>query len=100
VYNLLLFKEFLMKSRVAGVVGLSAAGLLVLGGCASSASRQQLAEIRRNPTPELVTMTERQDDIDNSLTVNFDTNLRGFNRDLGVLLLLDRPAHLSPYPLR
>ncbi len=89
-----------MKFRVAGVAGVSAACLLALGGCASSASREQLAEIRCNPTPELMTPTERDDDVNNVLTHTFDTNLRSMNRDLGVLMLFDRPSHLSPYPIR
>ncbi len=91
-----------MKFRVAGVAGilLTTACLLALGGCASSASREQLAEIRCNPTPKLMTLTNRDDDVNNTLTHTFDTNLRSLNRDLGVLWLLDRPSHLSPYPIR
>ena len=90
-----------MKIRPACLLSFTAlAGLVALGGCASNPAREQLSEIRGNPTPELDTPTQTRDDIDNQLTVTFDTNLRSLNRDLGVLFLLDRPSRLSPYPMR
>ncbi len=77
----------------------AAAALALVAGCASE-SRQQLADIRSDPTPELVTMTQRQDDVDNELTMQFNTDLRGLKRDLGVLLNLQGASRLSPYPVR
>ena len=68
-------------------------------GCASE-SRAQLDDIRGDPTPELVTLTQRQDDIDNQLTVNFNTDMRSFYRDLGVFMGFQGPSRLSPYPIR
>ncbi|MBL8764620.1 MAG: hypothetical protein JNM07_10170 [Phycisphaerae bacterium] len=65
------------------------------GGCQSESERQ-LAEIRRNPTPELDTLSQRHDDIDNTLTVMADENFRMLNEDLGRFWLLDRPSRLSP----
>lgn len=87
-----------MKSLA--VLALVAGTCLLVGGCSSSPARQQLAEIRSDPTPELKNLSMRQDDIDNQITVTFDTNVRSFSRDLGVLMLLDRPSHLSPAPIR
>ncbi len=72
---------------------------LLLAACASE-SRSQLNDIRSNPSPQEITLTQRQDDIDNQLTVQFDTDLRSMNRDLGLLLLLQGPSRLSPYPIR
>ncbi|MGD9690165.1 MAG: hypothetical protein AB7K52_10980 [Phycisphaerales bacterium] len=91
-----------MKSRpaLALFVALGSIALCGAGGCSSSPAREQLAEIRSNPTPELKNLHMRQDDIDNQITVTFDTNLRMFSRDLGKFMLLDRPSHLSPAPVR
>ena len=87
------------KNRSRLVLALGGVACLLLAGCASE-SRTQLAEIRANPSPQEITLTQRQDDIDNALTVQFDTDLRSMNRDLGVLLLLQGPSRLSPYPIR
>ncbi|MFN0011994.1 MAG: hypothetical protein ACKVS8_10160 [Phycisphaerales bacterium] len=78
----------------------AAAASALLGGCASNESRDQLAEIRSNPTPELQTLTKRPDDIDNQLTINFNTDIRSLSRDVGVLLGFQGPSRLSPYPIR
>ncbi len=64
-----------------------------LAGCSSQDSR--LAAYRMNPTPELDTLSQRHDDIDNRLTVTNDTNFRQLNEDIGKALLLDRPSRLS-----
>ena len=89
-----------MKSRAFGILALVSLAVLT-GGCRSSdPARAQLEEIRANPTPELKTLSQRPDDIDNQLTVTFDTNARSFWRDLGVLGLTDHPSHLSPSPVR
>ncbi|MGQ0627607.1 MAG: hypothetical protein ACT4PL_05845 [Phycisphaerales bacterium] len=90
-----------MKSRTASLLTLALlAGLAGVAGCSSTPAREQLAEIRANPSPVEETLTKSTDDIDNQYTVTFDENLRGLNRDLGVLFLLDRPTRLSPYPMR
>ncbi len=89
-----------MKSRAALTLGLVFIALLGVGGCQTSASRQQLAEIRSNPAPELSSLSASEDEVDNQLTVTFDTNVRLLSRDLGSFFLLDRPSHLSPAPVR
>ncbi len=92
-----------MKIRITTLVSLAALATIAgaLGGCGSSSpARQQLAEIRANPSPELQTTNQTEDDVDNQLTVTFDENFRQLNRDLGVLFLTDRPTRLSPYPTK
>lgn len=66
---------------------------LAIGGCSSS--NPQLAEFRGNPTPELDTLSQRPDDIQNRIVVTNDTNLRMMSEDLGRFWLLDRPSRLS-----
>ena len=79
------------RRRTAAILAtLAAAGL---AGC--SAQQSRLASYRSNPTPELDTLSQRHDDIDNRLTVTNDTNLRQLNEDIGKALLLDRPSRLS-----
>lgn len=59
-------------------------------------SRNQLAEFRSNPTPELDTLSERNDDIVNRSVVVTDTNLRMLREDWGRLWFWERPSRLSP----
>ncbi len=75
-------------------VMLVGAAALVAGGCGSDS---QVSRIRSNPTPELDTLSQRPDDIDNRIAITNDTNLRMFNYDLGRFFLLDRPSRLSNY---
>lgn len=92
----------MLTARRAGA-GLTLGALVLLlgaGGCARTASEQQLAEIRSNPSPGVDTLTERPDDIDNALTMTFDSNFRQLNSDLGRALLLDRPSRLTRLPSR
>lgn len=70
-----------------------AIGSLVLGGCANKAE-----QFRSNPTPEVDSLGMTHDEIDNRLTVTNDTNARMINRDIGYVLLLDRPSRLTPHP--
>ncbi|MCA3003821.1 MAG: hypothetical protein LW650_11435 [Planctomycetaceae bacterium] len=88
------------RSAVVVSMGLVASATLFAGGCETSAQRAQLNEVRGNPTPELVTLHQRQDDVDNALTTTFDTNLRALPQDLGRMWLLDRPSRLTPDPIR
>jgi hypothetical protein len=77
------------------VVG--AAGLVT--GCESTTPQQEKVRlIRNNLTPELDTMHQRPDDIDNAIAITFDENGRMLNEDLGRLFLLNRPSRLTPEP--
>lgn len=89
----------LMQSRsfrIALVSGLAAAGACLVG---CSAQQSRLNEYRANPTPDVDTLNQRHDDIDNRLTVTNDTNFRMMNSDIGRVLLLDRPSRLTPEPI-
>jgi len=89
-----------MKSRL-NVVSVAALCLIGLAGCrASDPAREQLSQIRHRPTPELQTLTQTPDEVDNQIAITFATNDRSLKRDLGILFLTDRPSRLSPYPMR
>ena len=69
-------------------------GLALLStGCSAN------SDFRSNPTPELDTLSQRHEDIDNRLTITSDTNFRILNEDIGRFFLLDRPSRLSPRPM-
>jgi len=70
-----------------------AIGSLALGGCANKAQ-----QFRSNPTPEIDSLGMTHEEIDNRLTVTNDTNARMINRDIGYVLMLDRPSRLTPHP--
>ncbi len=82
--------------RTATVVAAgSLACALALGGCSSAGS------YRSNPTPELATMSNTNDEMLNRTTVTFDTNLGAIWEDAARFMLVDRPSLLvrprTPY---
>lgn len=84
-------------ARTAFAASLFAA-IAAFAGC--SAEDAQLAEVRSNPTPELMSLGDSMDSNVNTATATTSTNLRAVNNDLGRLLLLDRPSRLTPQPRR
>ena len=54
--------------------------------------------IKKNPTPELAGMNERDMDVQRNMLVNENQTPRMFWSDLGRLWLTDEPSPLSPYP--
>ena len=87
-----------MSSRRRILVPLAAAlalGSAFTGGCSQ---RQQ---ILMNPTPELATLSQREDDLANNFSYSANQNFRMLRRDWEVLWLRsDRPSSLSFYPIR
>jgi len=79
--------------RLAFSAACIAGGFALLGGCSRADS------YRMNPTPELRTLHQTQDEVDNRIAVTNDTNWRSLNEDLGRLFLLDRPLRLSNRPI-
>lgn len=69
-----------------------------LAGCQSEADKRA-ARIRRNLTPELDTLYQRQADVDNALALMFDENGRMLLQDLGRAFYVDRPSRLTPEPV-
>jgi hypothetical protein len=67
-------------------------------GCESAAERRH-ARIRRNLTPELDTLHQRDVDQENAIALTFDENGRMFNEDWGRFWMLDHPSRLTPEPV-
>ncbi len=78
-----------------GIVSLSGAALL--SGCCFT-DNERLNEVRCDPSPNIDTMSQRSEDVDNAMTVTLDENGRLFSEDMGRFWLLDRPSRLSPGP--
>jgi len=82
-----------------------AGGLLVSGvilaGCSASqrSDYAQTEKIRTNLTPNLDTLHQRPDDIENALTIMADENGRMFWEDLGRVFYTDRPSRLTREPV-
>ncbi|MEO0629518.1 MAG: hypothetical protein AAFY46_02180 [Planctomycetota bacterium] len=83
--------------RPAALVAAAVIGsTLALGGCSSGENR--LAEFRDDPTPDLITMDERGDDVSNRLHLIKDESRRMLVRDWIYFWYLDRPTRLRPSP--
>jgi hypothetical protein len=88
-------------SRLRSTLTLAALAVVVavpLLGCESEADKRA-KRIRRNLTPELDTLYQREDDIDNALALTFDENGRMILQDLGRAFYTDRPSRLTPEPV-
>ncbi|MEM8758457.1 MAG: hypothetical protein AAGF47_11835 [Planctomycetota bacterium] len=81
--------------RTAATLTLGTVAAMAVG---CSSERNRLAEFRDDPTPDLVTMHERPDDIRNRITLIRDEQSRMLYRDWLYLWYLDRPTRLSPNP--
>jgi hypothetical protein len=71
-------------------------GLAGFAGCASDSLHEQ---VKADPTPNLDTLHQRPEDIDNAMVVTFDENGRMFWQDLGRFWLTDRPSRLTREPI-
>ncbi len=80
-------------------------GLVALTGCSTSiigprtAHDPDASRIRRNPTPELHTLHQTPDDIQNVIAIMENENKRMLRQDIARALLLDRPSRLTPEPI-
>jgi hypothetical protein len=82
------------RTRCTALCSLLAAG--ALAGCSSE--RNRLAEFRDDPSPEMVTMHQRSDDVANRITLIKDESRRMIYRDWLYMWYLDRPTRLRPSP--
>jgi hypothetical protein len=82
-------------SRRLIVAAVLASGLAGVAGCASS----QYDQVKADPTPNLDTLYQRPEDVDNAMVVTFDENERMFWQDLGRFWLTDRPSRLTREPI-
>ncbi len=80
---------------VVGIVALTGVGLL--SGCCCTGD-DRLDEVRADPSPNIDTLYQRPEDVDNAMTVTLDENGRMFWQDLGRVWLLDRPSRLTREP--
>lgn len=73
----------------------------LLGGCASDNYNGPITSesYQSNPSPELSSLTRATEQSDNHLATVSDLNLRQIPDDLAAIFLLDRPSHLTPYPV-
>lgn len=82
-------------SRRLIVAAVLASGLAGVAGCASS----QYDQVKADPTPNLDTLYQRPEDVDNAMVVTFNENERMFWQDLGRFWLTDRPSRLTREPI-
>lgn len=90
------------RSCMTAAVALAAMGLT---GCSTSvlgprtAHDPDASRIRHNPTPELHTLNQTPDDIQNVIAIMENENKRMMRQDINRALLLDRPSRLAPEPI-
>lgn len=88
-----------MSKQIAGVLGALAGACVLAGlsGCSSTPSRYE--QVKADPTPNIDTLHERPEDVDNAMIVTVDENGRMFWQDLGRVFLFDRPSRLAREPI-
>jgi hypothetical protein len=79
-------------TRATSVIA-AAAIVAGLGGCQSDVS---FNAIKRDLTPELMTLSERPLDVEAHMAYAMDVNGRLFWEDLGRAWYMDHPSRLSP----
>lgn len=86
-----------MRKGVGMAVGMvMVAAAALLSGCATDVRSESL----RDPSAAEMGPVTTPDQIDNGIAHTTDTNWRLFWDDMGRFWLLDRPSHLTPYPIR
>ncbi len=86
------------RPLIATALTLAAAALVGCNAPATTNHAGDVEELRANPSPALMTLSERGTDRANRGTSVRDSNLRMFNDDWDRLWLMDRPSHLTKYP--
>lgn len=84
----------------ASIISLALCSCALLVGCKSDPQREQLSAVRSDPAPEMATLSQRPDDVDNKLAHVDDTNLRACLGDLGRVFYTNRASRLTPEPMR
>lgn len=92
-----------MRTRTANRLTAAALTLAAatLTGCNAPATTNHagnLDTLRSDPSPALMTLSERGTDRANRTTSMRDTNFRMINDDWDRLWMVDRPSHLTKYP--
>lgn len=90
-----------MKTSVRCLLCSLSVATLALCGCRGNGDDVSYSAITADLTPELQTLHERPVDVDRSVAVTHNHNLRLFWADLGRVFLTDNPSRLSPLrPIR
>lgn len=76
-------------AMLAAVVAVS----FLAGGCSRA------AKYRADATPDVDTLSQSHEEIENMATVMRDENLRAMNGDIGRFLMFNRPSRLTPHPV-
>ena len=82
--------------RISSLCAIALVGHLALTGCQSSPDDVSYGAIKRDLTPELITMHETHVDADRNMRTAGNQNLRMMFEDLGRFFLLDNPSTLRP----
>lgn len=85
-----------MRGLIA--MGIAGAALMAVGGTVGC-SQNRAQEVRANPTPDLETLYQNDEDIKNAIARTFDENGRMFWQDLGRAFYWDRPSRLTREPV-
>lgn len=88
--------------RPIAILMLTSAAAALLGGCTTfgvDGDTARARKIRSNPTPELVTLHQREVDVANAMALTNDENGRMARQDWGRLWLMDRPSRLAREPI-
>lgn len=73
--------------------------LATLGGCSSDPDDVSFDALKRDLTPHILGLTERDVDVERNMAVIGNQNLRMMWGDLGRLFFFDAPSRLSPYDI-
>jgi hypothetical protein len=91
-----MFNNAKRSRQILALAVASAAAASTLTGCSSE--RNRLAEFRSDPTPDLITMSKRADDVRNVNALIRDESKRMLQRDWIYMWYMDRPTRLTPEP--
>lgn len=79
--------------------GLLTSAVIGTAGCQSDPNNVSFDAIKGDLTPEMMTMSERNVDVERNMAMVGNVNLRSMWNDLGRMWMFDRPSILTPYPI-
>lgn len=85
------------RFRTLALAALFAGTLTLTGGCGGD--KVTAGEVRRDMSPELYSVANSRQQELNMIARSVDHTSRQFWDDLAWLMLLDRPLHLTEYPI-
>ncbi len=85
------------RFRTLALAALFVGTLTLAGGCGGD--KVTASEVRRDMSPELYSVSQSRQQELNMIARSVDHTSRQFWDDLAWLMLLDRPLHLTEYPI-